>query len=94
MGALRRMRSFRGLLENAAGVLEKCTATCGEHHPPPVACKERHIELVFETADFPTEMRLCDSKPRGSAREAQLFRNRDEELEMAILFQPLYTDYV
>jgi hypothetical protein len=38
MGALGRMRSFRGLLENAAGVLEKCSVTCGERHPTPVAC--------------------------------------------------------
>ena len=56
MRALGRMRSFRGLLENAAGVLEKCAATCGERHPAPVACKERHIQLAFETADFAAEM--------------------------------------
>ena len=88
MRALGRMRSFRGLLENAAGVLEKCAAACGERHPAPVACKERHIELVFETTDSPAEIRLCRPKPRGSAREAQLFRNRDKELEMAIFHVP------
>jgi hypothetical protein len=89
------MRSFRGLLENAAGVLEKCAVTCGERHPAPVACKERQGEFLFETADFAAEMRLCHPKPRGSARECQLFRNSDEELEMAITHAPAsHTDYV
>jgi hypothetical protein len=57
--------------------------------------KERHIELVFETADFPAEMRLCHPKPRRSACEAQLLGDRDEELEMAIFHAPAsHTDYV
>jgi hypothetical protein len=71
------MRSLRGLLENAAGVLEKCAATCGERHPTPVPGKERHIELVFETADFPAEMRLWHPEPRSGACEAQLFGDCD-----------------
>lgn len=67
----------------------------GERHPAPVACKERHIELVSETTDSSAEMRLRHPKPCGSAREAQLFRNRDEELEMTIFHAPAsHTDYV
>lgn len=76
---------LRGVREDAVGPLEECRATCGERHLPPVADEERHIELIFETADFPAEMRLCHPKPRGSPGEAQLFRDRDEELEMTVL---------
>ena len=88
MRPLGRMYGLRRIREDAVGLLEECAAACGERHPPPVACKERYVELVFETADFPAEMRLCHPKPRGSACEAQLFRDRDEELEMAIFHVP------
>lgn len=41
------MYRLRGISEDAAGLLEECAATRGERHPPPVACKERHIELAL-----------------------------------------------
>jgi len=62
------MYSFRGLLENAAGVLEKCAGTSGARDPAPVACKERHIQLVFETADLAAEIQSCQAKTRDGAR--------------------------
>jgi len=84
MRALRHIYGLRGIRADAVGLLEEGAAPCGERHPPPVAGKERHIELVFETADFPAETRLCHPKPRSSACEAQLFRDRNEEPEMAV----------
>jgi hypothetical protein len=83
------------LREDAAGPLEERAAACGERHPPAVACEQRHVERVLETTDLPAEMRLRHPQPRGRPREAQLFRDRDEELEMAIVHALApYADYI
>lgn len=59
MCVLGRMRSFRGLLENAAGLLEKCAVTYGERHPAPVACTRITCELYGkEVWDAPTRSLL------------------------------------